>query len=307
LNVGSLTFNAGRGTSYSSSVTINNAGDAAEKVKAKAEKQQDGFVKAKLDQLWKDLQNKAVNFITSPLSSLFGSLIGGPKKDARSADNVNLRLAADVDLHGTMTLAQPIFEPTLKVPGTTYGESDGTIVPHYDKPLGVLTLSATPEVVWVERFECELGCDQIYGYYTYAQDYAINGASFEVKLNPHVAQELRIKSVQKSLYYYRTYMGATKLEGLPYIGDPSWVGGTLVDSEPSSIIYHGGSAVYTRYWNVFHGPGEPEPYSNLPDQRVVVRVVVELERVDANGQPIADADPIVWSKTFRPRYTQIKL
>jgi hypothetical protein len=78
----------------------------------------------------------------------------------------------------------------------------------------------------------------------------------------------------------------------------------LVDSDPNSTIYQGSTSLLTVYRNVYPIPyqmWEDGSMTNGKDQKVVVRVVVELERLDD-----PTADPVVWSKTYLPKYTQDK-
>jgi hypothetical protein len=301
LNIGSLTFNTGRVDNFNTSININQAGTASDKVSVKAEKQQDNFIKTELQKLAKQLLQKGLNgvkdYAISKLTKIFNSFIGGSDDNNNTpTDNVNLRLNADIHLTGTMKLEQPVLEQTLKVSGTQYTNTDGVVVPFYDLPLGVLTLSATPEVIWQEWFEYGLYDNE----YCYLQHYALNPNSFAVVLNPNVDKELRIKTVQEFLYYYQTYSGATLLQGI--LGRfPDYLGAALVDSDPNNTLYEGSTALFTLYRNVY-----PIPYqmwadgslTNGVDQKVVVRIVVELERIDD-----PTAGPIVWSKTYRPKYT----
>jgi hypothetical protein len=304
LNIGSLTFNTGRVDNFNTSININQAGTASDKVNAKAQKQQDNFLKTELQKLAKQLLQKGlngvVNYATSKLTKIFSSFIGGSDNNNNTpTDNVNLRLEASINLTGTMKLEQPVLEQTLKVPGTQYTDTDGMVVPFYDLALGALTISPTPEVIWEEWFEYGLYDNE----YCYLQGYWLNPDSFNVILNPAIEKELRIKSVQKSVNYYQIYKGATRLEGI--LGRfPDYVGAVLVDSDPDSTIYEGSTALFTVYRNVYPIPyqdWENGSVTNGVDQKVVVKIVVELERLDDST-----ADPIVWSKTYIPKYTQDK-
>jgi hypothetical protein len=304
LNIGSLTFNTGRVDNFNTSVNINQTGTASDKVNAKAQKQQDNFLKAEMQKLAKQLLQKGLNgvvdYATSKLTKIFNSFIGGSDdNDNTPTDNVNLKLEASINLTGTMLLEQPILEQTLKVPGTQFKDRDGVVVPFYDFPLGALTLSAAPEVIWEEWFEYGLYDSE----YCYLQGYWLNTDSFNVILNPAVEKELRIKSAQTFLYYYQIYKGATRLEGI--LGRfPDYVMAALVDSDPNSTIYQGSTSLLTVYRNVYPIPyqmWEDGSMTNGKDQKVVVRVVVELERLDD-----PTADPVVWSKTYLPKYTQDK-
>jgi hypothetical protein len=301
LNIGSLTFNTGRVDNFNTSININQTGTASDKVNAKAQKQQDNVLKTELQKLAKQLLQKGlngvVNYATSKLTKIFNSFIGGSdNNDNTPTDNVNLKLEASINLTGTMKLEQPVLEQTLKVPGTQYTDTDGLVVPFYDLPLGALTISATPEVIWAEWFEYGLYDNE----FCYLQGYWFHPDSFNVILNPAVEKELRIKTVQKSVNYYQIYKGATRLEGI--LGRfPDYIGAALVDSDPDNTIYEGSTALFTVYRNVYPIPyqmWEDGSMTNGVDQKVVIKVVVELERLDD-----PTADPIVWAKTYRPKYT----
>lgn len=292
-----LNFNSSNKVTVTNSISGNNA--SGTKVDSKADAQKSPFLKTKFKDLANKLFGQAANLVSGGLGDLVNSLIGGGEKDSSPQQNVNLRLQTEITLSGTLTSTSNLFERTLKVPGTSHTSSTQAIIPQYDEPLGLIAIPQRPKVIWNEWFEYEDRRNR----YIYYQDYDLdNNNPVQVVLNPAVSSDLQITNVTVELVFMEKYTGDTNLRGPDELGNriPNNIyGGSLIVHTDDDKAY-AGLGISTRYNYVSPAPWsewEAGEYTFGVDNRFLVRVMVELERLDIN-----DADPVVWSKTFVPEF-----
>ncbi|MDQ1086339.1 hypothetical protein [Siphonobacter sp. SORGH_AS_1065] len=150
----------------------------------------DGF-KSSVENAANTLATGGLNIITSPISKFFNSLIASP---AENTENVHLKMNAKLKVQGTAESEFLLYNQHFFVPGTIRNSNNPGLVPYYDKPLGVFNISTTP-VINVSAY----GSDGI--------TYSFNPSTFNVDINPEVANDITISEIQKSIVWLKTFNG----------------------------------------------------------------------------------------------------
>lgn len=312
-----LPFNIS-GSSVNNSINITGNSAASDTINRSADKHAPGLLQTQLKNLANSVLSSAGGAVGKLASNLFNSFVGGGNRTGNPQPNVNLRLETDITLNGTITTKKVIFHTLLKTPGTLNTSNGQGLYPLYDQPLGLLSVTEQPNVVWSEWFEKESTGTN----YKYLQRYKIwQNGGFDVRLNPAVANELRIKSVEKKLIYYSNYAGPTTFTYVrgryaSALSGGDWVlyeagikGNRFYKSTYAALLNEysadksgnpvgGWGESWNAYWLQGKHPDDASGYR--ADSKVLVHVSVELERI--NTPPGVTYDTIIWSKVLQPKY-----
>ena len=257
---------------------------------AKIAKQTKTSVATQIGKLGGQLVSSAAELLGSPFSSIIKKFLGG--NSATNPGSVSLQMDTKIELDGTITLQNQIFNQTLKVPGTTYTITDNVVIPAYDEPLGVMNLAATPKLRYSEVFSDPLG---FAGLGTRTQYYHLTGDALDLVINPAIEGDIEITDVSPRLLYYTNYSGPTDLGRFRYAQTLRHDGHTHIDSDPDFDLWfagHNGMTLEFMY--------RQEPWVAWQDQvhhGIVVEVTVAYE-------VLSSGEELFWRRTFRPEFVQ---
>ncbi|MCT4602488.1 MAG: hypothetical protein N4A59_06275 [Marinifilum sp.] len=280
-----------KSTGVSNSFSINNGTETKSSFEDKLQASIDSGLADAIGSGLGDLASSGLELFTNPISKLFNSILGtkGPTKN-----KINLKFAGKVDLNGSITSQNMIFNQPMIIPGTQLVPGGNGFKPHYNLPLGVFNISAKPKVYWQEYFDKENGI----GYYK--QEYNLDRNSFKVVLNPAIENELQIISIEKDFVFFGKYSGSP----LPYNSRLDhryyhYPKNNVVNIIDGNIWYERRSNQMTTYYKNI----TPEPYTEWKnglesldvDNRMIVRLTLKV-------QPNNGTDPVIFVKHFRPQY-----
>jgi len=217
--------------------------------------------------------------------------------------NLNARIQTRIQLAGEIRSELPVFNRTLKVPGTDVGDNFSGMLPHYDTPLGVLGISERPDLVWKEWFEYTEESDG----WEYYQNYVVDNESYVVTMNPAVADELEFRDITSEVIFLQQYSGQTRLDHVvDGMREPDLIGGELSNDTDADRWYrnaYGMTVAYDGVRPVPWGGWDSGDESWEADERMLVRITVRLGRVCAVVTPGCNPDDeVLWSKLIRPDY-----
>lgn len=298
LNIGSMDF--GSSSNYSYSYAVNsNVGGQKSKIEDKASKQLLNSIgtgiKNKLNDLAGDLASNAVNWLANPVLGAFTSLLGSSGNS--NPNNTNLTLKTEINLEGSITYNELLYNASLKVPGAVNNGNYAGVTPAYDKPLGVWNLASQPVVEWDDEVIWKNGAQDGSVMYQGDRDmyhrYEVVPSSVNIVINPDadvtlVDYETDLVVLQ-SEYEYSSLL-SSNLDG---------VGGTQVDSEPGEEKWEGQfNYISLADYNNTEVERWMTMQRDIPDSRVYLRVKLKV-------QPNNGSDPVYFMKTFKPEFVKV--
>ncbi len=274
-------------TSYENSLTlIDNGAKAEASLGNKINTAIGGGLSDAIKSNLNKLATQGLQIISSPLSNLFGSIIGS---DVSPQQKVALNLAARINVTGDVTTDAPAVRFVGALPGTARGDPAGYL-PLYNETLGAFNLAAPPVVSW--------------RVITWPPDPASPGQTDiqyqlsqpSVIVNPAIAAEVDVSGVIATFLYIKQYSGKEPLTNHNRLA--SWNFAT----ESSTL---GNSAVVNNvFGNVWYTFGLPRPlrydlWSGTPEQNIVVKLTFTL--TPRNGSP-----PVEVVKIYKPTFVQLQ-
>lgn len=159
-------------------------------------------------QLFNTLKGLVTKNLTGGLggivSNLFSGIFGG--KANSSADNVNLKINANIEMEGTLTGNFLITSKSFSIPG--YDQSNTTgFIPAYNEPLGVFYISNKPKIKeTVNATKEDLA-------YRVRQTYSIVDNSYHLVFNPAVTSVANISNIQEEIVLSGLPSGINEIYG----------------------------------------------------------------------------------------------
>jgi len=159
-------------------------------------------------QLFNTLKGLVTKNLTSGIggivSNLFSGIFGG--KDGSSADNVNLKINANIEMEGTLTGNFLITSKSISIPG--YDQSNTTgFIPAYNEPLGVFYISNKPKI----KETVTSTADGIA--YLVRQTYSIVDNSYNLVFNPAVTSIANISNITEEVILSGIPAGINEIYG----------------------------------------------------------------------------------------------
>lgn len=298
LDIGSIDF--GSSSSYDYSYAVNsNVGGQKNKIEEKGLKQLTNSIgtgiKNKLNDLAGDLASNAVNWIANPVLGAFSSLLGSSGNS--NPNNVNLTLKTEINLSGTISYQELLFNASLKVPGGSNNSSYSGITPAYNKPLGVWNIASQPIVEWDDEVHWKNGEQNFARIYDGERDmyhrYQVDASSVNIVINPDAGVSL-VSYETDLVVLQEKYNPSSLLES-----DIDGVTGTQVDTEPGVEKWEGsGNYIALADYNNYEVQRWMTPAQRyIPDSRVYLRVKVKV-------QPDNGSAPVYFMKTYKPQFVK---
>lgn len=239
--------------------------------------------------------------VNAGINLLFGSFIGKKNTTSTSTQKIEFKTNGTLTLTGTISSSSGnnvSSVANLWFPGTQVN-SGNTLIPYYQKKLGVWNLEETP-ILKISRKASATGYDETTGVQWYGRGIQ-NPKNIKVIINPDLVSEIDHYEVSTSLVYYGQFQG-----------NHDWNGSSPAHTLTSELLYiDGENQFYKVYGEKFGGPdiepippGEitPIPYILIDsiDPRYVVKVTVTLFPKVGYVQ-----DPIVITRSYVPTYELI--
>ena len=298
LDLNTLNLGANNSTTITSSFSVNSNVNQQEGVlNTKGNNQISNSVgagiKNGINSLAADLGKNAINWISNPLKGIFSSLVGS--SSSSNLNYVDLTMDTKINLSGSITHQQLLFEAAMKLPGTNANGVLG-VLPSSDVPLGVWNINTTPIVEWDDEVHWFNGQQPFALMYNGRRDmlhsYRIKNNSFNVVINPDA--DVTLLETKSEIYVLNEFYEPGAM--LPPI--PDGVAAIQIDTEPSKqkwVGTHNTIGIEDRNSWV-------EPWMtlqrNIPDSRVYVKVTIKV-------QPNNGGNPIYLMKTFKPNFVKI--